>query len=95
MPPGSRLVHSEALKDERMGWWMGWSLLAIGLLRAPSGLKEGSTRKKVAVLLDFVQISPPPPPLPPIWTTCTTFFNAKNVDLRDIQNDSLSKILLK
>ena len=64
MPPGSRLVHSEALKDERMGWWMGWSLLAIGLLRAPSGLKEGSTRKKVAVLLDFVQITSPPPPPP-------------------------------
>ena len=90
MPPGSRLVHSEALKDERMGWWMGWSLLAIGLLRAPSGLKEGSTRKKVAVLLDFVQITSPPPP-PPIWTTCTTFLNTKNVDLSDIQNISYPK----
>ena len=33
--------------------------------------------------------------LPPIWTTCTTFLNAKNVDLSDIQNDSLSKIILK
>ena len=31
----------------------------------------------------------------PIWTTCTTFLNAKNVDLSDMQNDSLSKILLK
>ena len=29
---------------------------------------------------------------PPICTTCTTFFN---VDLSDIQNDSLSKILLE
>ena len=34
-------------------------------------------------------------PLPPIWTTCTTFLNAKNVNLSNIQNDSLSKILLK
>ena len=33
--------------------------------------------------------------LPPIWTTCTTFLNAKNVDLGHIQNDSLYKILLK
>ena len=31
------------------------------------------SRKKVAVLLDFVQITPHPP----IWTTCTTFLNAK------------------
>ena len=30
-----------------------------------------------------------------IWATCTTFFKAKNADLSDIQNDSLSKILLK
>ena len=35
-----------------------------------------------------------PPPLPPIWTTCTTFFNTRNVDLSHIQNDSLSEILL-
>ena len=53
-------------------------------------------RKKVAALLDFVQITAPtPPPLPPIWTTFTTFCNAKKVDLSDIQNDSLSKILFK
>ena len=39
------------------------------------------SRKKVAVLLDFVQITsnPPLPPLPPIWTTCTTFFYNANV----------------
>ena len=30
------------------------------------------SRKKLAVLLDFVQITSP---LPSIWTTCTTFFN--------------------
>ena len=29
------------------------------------------SQKKVAVILDFVQI--PSPPLTPIWTTCTTF----------------------
>ena len=29
-----------------------------------------ASRKKVAVLLDFVQITS----TPPIWTTCTTFF---------------------
>ena len=47
------------------------------------------SRKKVAVLLDFVQITSTPPPLVPL------FLNAKNVDFSDIQNDSLSKILLK
>ena len=48
-------------------------------------VSEGIT-KKAAVFLDFVQIMyvPPPRPLPPIRTT---FFNAKNVDLSDIQND--------
>ena len=50
--------------------------------------------KKVAVLLDFVQITSPLPLLP-IWITYKTFFNAKNVDLSNIQNNSLSKILLK
>ena len=35
-------------------------------------LREGFTKKKVAALLDFVQINSPP--LPQIWTTCTTFF---------------------
>ena len=34
------------------------------------------------------------PPHTPFWTTCTIFFNAKNVDLSDIQNDSLSKFFL-
>ena len=49
--------------------------------------------KNVAVLLDFVKIASPPSlqfgQLVPL------FLNAKNVDLRYIQNDSLSKILLK
>ena len=37
------------------------------------------SRGKTAVLLDFVQItSHSPPPLPPIWTTCTTFFRRQN-----------------
>ena len=48
--------------------------------------RDGFT-KKVAVLLDFVQITPPPPITPPIWKTCTTLF--------ECQNDSLSKILFK
>ena len=55
--------------------------------RSYGAIKEGVT-KKVARLLDFVQITL----LPLIWTT---FLNAKNVDLSDIQNNSLSKILLK
>ena len=46
--------------------------------------------KKVAVLLDFVQITSPQ-----LWKRQQLFLNAKNVDLSDIQNDSLSKILLK
>ena len=49
------------------------------------------SRNKFAVLLDFVQITP----LPPIWTILQLFLNAKNVDLSDIQNDSLSEILPK
>ena len=44
-------------------------------------------------LLSFWILSKFPPF--PFWKTCTTFFNAKNVDLSDTQNDSLSKILLK
>ena len=43
--------------------------------------------KKAAVLLDFVQITSPPTP--------QLFLNAKNDNLSDIQNYSLSKILLK
>ena len=56
------------------------------------GLREGFPKKKVAVLLGFVQITSPSPQfgqLVPI------FLNAKNVDLSNIQNDSLSKILPK
>ena len=34
------------------------------------------------------------PSLPPIWTTCTTFLKAKNIDLKDIQNDSFPKFFL-
>ena len=36
-----------------------------------------------------------PPPLPANLDNLYNFFNAKNVDLSDIQNISLSKILLK
>ena len=51
--------------------------------------REGFTK----VLLDFVQITTPHPP--PNLDNLYHFFNAKNVDISDIQNDSLSKILLK
>ena len=48
--------------------------------------------KKTAVLLDFVQItSPPSPQFGQLAQLC---LNAKNLDLSDIRNDSLSKILL-
>ena len=64
-------------------------------------LREGFT-KKVDVFLDFVQItSNPPTPHPPpplshqFGQLVPLFLNAKNVNLSDIQNDLLSKILLK
>ena len=53
----------------------------------------GFSEKKLLFFCILSKIAPPPP-LPPIWTNCTTFFNSKNVDLTDIQNDSLFKILL-
>ena len=45
--------------------------------------------KKTAVLMDFVQITSPLPPTPQL------FLDAKNDNLSDIQNYSLSNILLK
>ena len=51
------------------------------------------SRKKVAVLLDFVQITSPPSPQ--FGQLVPLSLNAKNVDLSDIQNDSLSKSPLK
>ena len=56
-------------------------------------VREGSP-KKVAVLLDFFQITSPSPS-PQFGQLVQLFLNAKNVDLSYIQNDSLSKILLK
>ena len=52
-----------------------------------------NARKNAAVLLDFVQITSPP--LTQFGQLVQFFLNAKNVDLSHIQNDSLSKILLK
>ena len=43
--------------------------------------------KKATVLLDFVQITSPQ-----FGQLVQLFLNAKNVDLGDIQNDTLSKI---
>ena len=55
-----------------------WKLVNLGKV----------SRKKAAVLLDFVQITshPPPPPSPQFGQLVQLFLNAKNVDLSDIQN---------
>ena len=67
-----------SVKGSTLCWfYMGIAQTALGMV----------SRKKVAVLLDFVQITSP--------QFVPLFFNAKNVDLSNIQNDSLSKILLK
>ena len=50
--------------------------------------------KKGARLLDFVQITSLPCS-PQFGQLVQIFLNAKNVDLSDIQNDTLSKILLE
>ena len=61
-------------------------------------LREGFT-KKVDVFLDFVQITSTPLTPTPLshqfGQLVPLFLNAKNVNLSDIQNDLLSKILLK
>ena len=49
------------------------------------------SRKKVALFWDFVQITPSAQ----FGQLLQLFLNTKNIDLSDIQNDSLSKILLK
>ena len=66
------------------GWRM--TLVKLELTRDISIYLEKVSRKKVAVLLYFVQITP---------QIVQIFLNAKNVDLSNIQNESLSKILLK
>ena len=43
--------------------------------------------KKVVILLDFVQITPSPQ----VGQLAQLFLNAKNVNLRNIQNNSLNK----
>ena len=59
----------------------------------PKSYELGMTsRKKTVVLLDFLQIASP---LRQFGQLVLFILNAKNVDLSDIQNDSLSKILLK
>ena len=50
--------------------------------------------REICCFFYFVQ-NTCPPPLHHFLTTCTTFLNAKNVDLSDTQYGSLSKILLK
>ena len=54
---------------------------------------KGKGHKKAAVLLDFCPNYLPLPP-PPNLDNLYNFLNAKNVDLSDIYNESLSKILL-
>ena len=56
---------------------------------------KGRHPEKMLLFFWILSKLPPPLPLPPIWSTCTTFLNAQNADLSYIQNDSLSKILLK
>ena len=65
---------------------------SILVLAASDNVKESireEVTKKAAVLLDFVQITSPQ-----FGQLVQLILNAKNVDLSDIQNDSLSKILL-
>ena len=51
------------------------------------------TKKKL--LFFWILSKLPPPPFPQFGQLVQLFLNAKNVDLNDIQNDSLSKICLK
>ena len=51
------------------------------------------SRKKAAILLDFVQITSPPSPQ--FGQLVQLFLNAKNVDLRDIQNEWTYEMVLK
>ena len=68
-----------------MDGWMGWDwMVIIGQRYSRStligankgkwalGLRDSLTQK-AAVLLDFVQITSPAPPLTPICPTCKTF----------------------
>ena len=48
------------------------------------------SQKKVALFWDFVQITPSAQ----FGQLLQLFLNTKNIDLSDIQNDSLPKILL-
>ena len=59
------------------------SLSALGMV----------SREKL--LLFWILFKSSPPPFPQFGQLAQPFFNAKNVDLGDIQKDSLSKILLK
>ena len=62
----------------------------------PTYLKDwGTLSRKKCCSFKFCPNNLPPLPLPQIWTTCTSFFKAKNVHLSDIQNDLLSEILRK
>ena len=54
----------------------------------------GRFHEKSCCSFGFVQITSPPPS-PKFGQIVPLFLNAKNVDLSVIQNDSLSKILLK
>ena len=56
-------------------------------------LGKVSWEKKL--LLFWILSKLPPPPLPQFGELVQIFLNAKDVDFSDIQNDSLSKILLK
>ena len=55
----------------------------------------GTTMEKAAVVLDSVQITFPSPQFGQLVLVLLLFLNAKNVDVSDIQNDSISEILLR
>ena len=88
------------------GWWhpsICFAVLKLTLLNRWNYSKQydillscvsnkGRFHEKVAVLFYFVQITSPSPQFGQL---VQLFFNAKNVDLSDIQNDAMSKILHK
>ena len=53
-------------------------------------LLGNTSHKKNRFLSGIAQITsaPPPPPLPPIWATCTTFLDIKNNVLARISEPS-------
>ena len=66
-----------------MGFFSFYVPENIQVLQKRKGLGEGFP-KKVAVILDFVQITSTPSPSPQFGQLVQLFLNAKNADLSDI-----------